>query len=499
MLSDVKLPFSGRVIEYTIALISGLVAWSIFIIHHPLHDHQLSIVSIVQEGSNYGRPLYDLFGKMTANADILIYNYLFSILLQVAAAGVLIERLQLSRWPAIGLILLFMTHPIWLGYFYYSNAVAMFIFASFLSTCAAVYLKPDIRLFISALIAAASVMIYQASIAVFPVAVCLIGINGLLQGQKTQFYWVRFYAGGVFALGLAAAFYLVVINFFGFTGSHASAISSSGTLERITRVVLAAFRHFWIDQPDFPIHVRLLQLGTILTSVVVIFWRTDRRRWLLLAVSLFAAVVATKAVFLISMGGQGDSIFQYRHNTGLILLIAGIAGIALSALQGTRFDGAIGRTLQTTSLATLALVFVQQDLIRQSVLHYGQIQDLAIMNRVIARIEQHPDFNPNQRYQLVRTGPLSNFRRERLAEQNGAWTVLADEHMDFGSIGNLWVPESSAKLLGSKVLFIENNIANWRVRSLRWRQYAVNQGIPVWPAEESLWFAGNEIVLHTRF
>ena len=101
----------------------------------------------------------------------------------------------------------------------------------------------------------------------------------------------------------------------------------------------------------------------------------------------------------------------------------------------------------------ITIVFLQNNLFRQGILLRGQQHDLAIANRILMRIEGLSDIDFNKKYNLIRIGKYSNFRKQ-LFESNGSkYKLKGDDHMDHGEITDIWAPAEVMRLLGSKVKF----------------------------------------------
>ena len=78
--------------------------------------------------------------------------------------------------------------------------------------------------------------------------------------------------------------------------------------------------------------------------------------------------------------------------------------------------------------------FIQADLVRQSVLLRGQQHDLALANRILARIEQLPGIDFGNKYDLVRVGNYPNFRWRIMTSKGHKFDLPSSSHMDSGNI-----------------------------------------------------------------
>ena len=392
---------------------------------------------------------------------------------------------------------LIVASPIWSGIFYYSSFSFVFSLSGFFAGSSALLIsKSPLRCFAALPLLLCSFATYQAGASIYPV---LVGLIAVFVSYKDSIRASLVHTSlGVAVFIAAYALYRSTISVLGLDTSYVTASPSLSEIPgRTVIAVLGSFEQFWANLPDYTLTVRGLEWIIVVISLLALSLTMPIKRLPITFFLVIGTIIASKALFIATSRSE-LVLFQYRYNLGVPFLYGGIFALGMSSLKILKPRIQKFTTwLLYTSTAALCLVYAQQDLIRQTVLYYGQMQDLAIMNRVLIRIENSDLLSDNRTYQFVRTGPLSNFRSEMLAKQNGPWTVMADEHMDFGSIGNSWVPESLFNVLGTDIQFNQSNTENWRQRTLHWRRIAVNQGRRPWPARESLWVSGNTLILHT--
>jgi hypothetical protein len=487
----------SRALEFIFVFIFGSICWAVFIIHKPFEDHELALVAGSYEGAVQGKIFLSLMSSLHGGADVLVLNYLYAIGFISLLSILFSYRLELNHVASIMVGCLIISSPVWSGIFYYSSLVFVFSFSVFLSGCSALLVGRSIVHNIAAfLLLLLSIGTYQAGAATYPIIIAIVA--ALMSAKGNVRASILHVLVGAAIIIAAYGLYRLAIFWLGLDGSYVTATASISELpDKVIEAVRAAFQQFWVNLPDYTLTVRSLEFVVVITALLAVVLTTPARRLPITLVLVIGAIVASKALYIVTDRGPAV-IFQYRYNLGIPFLYGGIAALGLASMEYLQGPSKrVSTWLSSTAVATLCLVYAQQDLIRQTVLYYGQMQDVAIMNRVLARIENSNLLSENRTYQFVRTGPLSNFRRDMLAEQNGPWTAIADEHMDFGSIGNLWVPESLFNILGTEFRFRQNTVDDWRQRSLQWRQVAVDQGRRPWPAPESLWLKGNTLILHT--
>jgi len=478
----------------------AILCWSIFLIHHPFHDHAIAFISYDASSSHeLGRFGFDLIAGATAGADIYVWNYVVAITCMILISVLISRRMKLPDVASLIFGLVFVSSPIWLGVFYYHDLVAMALIAVLLSVASACLGVSMVGIAGSILGLILCLSVYQPAANVSPIGVALLLLADALDEKSTRRTLAIQLVAKIATLLAALIAYFVLIRLVAADGSFATSVSGSALdLSRITILLRAMFDHFWVTQPDFPLRVRLVELLVLLGGILlmIIFVRSNARRvWAV--VLLIGLVIASKAMFFLVDRFGEQLIYQYRYNLGRPLLMAGVISLRLSQVLSRRPSYSVLPAVFIIASCALTVVYVQQSLIRQTVLMHGQQVDTSIMQRVLVRLENSGVIDPAQSYQFVRTGPLSTVREEMLIAQNGLSARLADEHMDYGSIGNLWVPESLFFVLGSNYDFKQNTIENWRQRTLYWRQVAQEQGRAPWPAKGSLFVSGNNVILHT--
>lgn len=492
--------YLSRSTELSVVAIVSLLCWSIFVIHHPFHDHQLALISLdVLGGDSLGRFGFKAFAGLIADADIIVWNYIVALACMLTMYVVLIERMQLDKTSSIIFGIVFVCNPIWAGIFYYHDLVAMALLALLFAVSSACLPISTFGAFASSILLIICLSIYQPALNIYPIAVALLVLSDALRDRST-IPGLLIKVGAKIAILIASlVLYFLVVRITGTDGSFATSVTGKALdLGRIFMVFRSMFDHFWITQPDFPLRVRIFELVALFVGIALMLTQVASNSRRALAILLIIGLlISSKAMFLIVDRYGEQLIYQYRYNLGRPLLIAGIITIGLAQILKTKSAHRSWPAFFIIVSTVLSVIYIQQSLIRQTVLLHGQRVDMSIMQRVLTRLENSGMIDPDKSYQFVRTGPLSTVRQDMLIAQNGPSTKIADEHMDYGSIGNAWVPESLFYVLGSSYDLKQNTINNWVRRTHIWRQVALENGIEPWPAKGSLFINGNNIVLHT--
>ena len=335
---------------------------------------------------------------------------------------------------------------------------------------------------------------YQPSVSVvFTLIAGSVAVGAIFPKESHGFWklFINFLAASI--LGISGAVIYAVLTYLFMDETRATQIVELADYpSRILEVTEAAFKHFWVTQPDLIRWQKLflLVMNGLAIGVAVYYGRNKQiLRWLLFVLGVVLAILATKTTFFLSPDVQ---LYNYRYNLsfGLLLSLTVLILVGAPRHAVTRYGA--------RALAIVMLwFFVVMDLNRQTILLRGEQHDRAIANRILARIEALPSIDFNQTYRLVRIGPYSNFRAAQLRASNGPWDVNGDEHMDRGDIHNGWTPEAMMRLLGSDINF-SSEIGAWVQRIRSYRNFAVQQGRKPWPHRSSVFIAGTDIVVYMQ-
>lgn len=479
------------------SVLLNVFAWFIFIAHHPLHNHVFRMPWMGWNEQVYlGRWFNRIVLRMVHAADMPVFlPVLASVLAVISALFTLrVWKLNLSGIEKFIIVGLISTFPFFLSFYYYTWLTPLFMFSCVFAAGAAAVsnsLKPLPILMGSGLFMLMMAS-YQPGIGVYATLSAGAIIVGLTQLNQTPLIEVAKAAG---ARILTAVFggiaYLVSLEVLNIGKSHAtSTIELSDIPEKFLTTSEAAFRHLTITQPEFHPPLKFMLLSLLVVGFLGSLWlaRKSVIRIALLPLIWVGLILATKTMFYVS---TDTNFFQYRYNFALAFLYAFGIAMALNSMNLR-----LVRSFLLICAAFVLVRFVQVDLIRQEVLLRGQQHDLAIANRVLARVEALPDFDANKTYDFVRVGKYAHFREEILSSRGRKAETYGDGHMDHGEIADRWADEQMMILLGSSIKFkitgfdpeFSEKMSDFRAR--------YGASTPKWPHADSVFIEGDTIYVY---
>lgn len=497
---------ASKRIALLVALFLGILAFSVFGTQHLLHDHVPRLSRIADsDQAQHGRWLAPYVFTLTLHRDLVIFGQVLTVLLLVVTAmgGLMtvghVSKISLERLSNTDVFLVLATlviFPFNLALFYYTWMSYIFAAAMLLAVFAVYFLLHPkwVLKGIGVGLVVGAMATYQPSVSVvFTLIAGSIAIGAILprESDSLRNLFLNFLAASILGI-LGALIYAGLTYLFMEETRVTRIVELSDYPSRILEVTEAAFKHFWVTQPDLIRWQKafLLTMNGLAVAVAVFYGKRTRvARLLLFFFSLALVILATKTTFFLSPDTQ---FYIYRYNLSFGLLFS----LTVLVLVGAP-NHAITRYGARAVTIVMLWFFVVMDLNRQTILFRGEQHDRAIANRILARIEALPSIDFNQTYRLVRIGPYSNFRLKQLRASNGRWDVYADEHMDNGDIHNGWTPESMMRLLGSDINY-STEIGAWARRISRYRNFAIQQGRQPWPHRSSVFIAGTDIVVYMQ-
>ncbi len=501
---ETKLLQRQTVLAFVTCFAVSALVYSIFIFHQLLNDHAIKLpwLPSLSEQVGHGRWMGPVISVLHYGADLPVFNPLLGLAMACLAIIVTIRLWGGNGFgaPIIVAGSAMSLFPTAMAFLYYSWITPM-MFASWLFAAAAAAgaVHANWRWNAAGAVAVTLVLAsYQASIEVFLIIVAGTLIMRLADAgpnlpaveiQRCLITGAR--AAAVLVLG--GLLYWISLAAFDVNLNRAASVDGIGTLAtRFTEVVQAAFQHLWLSQPDLlrPVKIAGLVLLAAASGLTVYAVRGSAAAVALMIALWLAAIIATKAIFLIS--DPGGPFWQYRYNTSLAFLTG------MSVWAAIRYcPRGVLRTSVISACALLVVVFAQADLARQSIMLRAQQHDMALANRVLFRIESLADLDRSKTYDLVRVGRYPMFRWRMLRGHGMQVDAMGDAHMDMGEVSALWVDEDVLELLGSSVRFQQSGFdpaASQKARALR-ESGALDDRQP-WPHASSVFIEGDMIVVY---
>ena len=483
----------------------GLAVFSyfIFISQHILGNHALRLPWLHKsEQIGNGRWLGPLVGHLHYDADVPVLMPVFGIVLCalsifMAAVGWKLTRGKLENFLVFATALIF---PMNLAFFYYSFMTPLFFLSNVFAAAAILVLtKPNLwRLGLGSVLILLMLASYQAAVSVYGVLTFAWIISHLMRTRESKFgnklkHQAVVLISRVTAAVIGGIAYVISLKMLNVPDSQSLEFHSiSDAIIRLRSVVLSAFEHLVSTQPDMLAPLKFALLGLLVLAIVgsVIYLRRTPLRALIVFVLWLLAIIATKAIFLIS--DPAGSLYEYRYNAALGFLHAFSFAVLCFLARPSR----IGKGALLVASVFVLSTMSQANLVRQSILKRGESHDLAIANRILTRIEQLEDFDPTQTYDLIRIGRYSTFRYNLFRQ--GDWKIdrAGDGHMDFGELTDRWVDEDVFRLLGARIRFAQTSTdPQYATKYAEIRSSDIFDNRAPWPDESSVFISGNKIIV----
>lgn len=483
----------------------GLSGFSYFLFfsQHILGNHALRLPWLHKsEQVGNGRWLAPLLGHLHYDADVPVFMPAFGIALGalailIAAQGWQLTRSKLENFTIFAVTLVF---PMNLAFFYYSFMTPLFFIANLFAALAIFLLSKSSvwRLLVGSLFVLLMLASYQAAVSIFGVLTLAWAVSHLMRTRDKPLGDELRHQAGIMVMrfagaGLGGLAYLYSLKKFKVPDAQSLEFHSiADVIARVRLVAFTAFDHLVTIQPDMLAPLKMTLLAVVVAAIIssmVYLRRTPVRAAIVLLLWLLM-IASTKAIFLIS--DPTGSMYEYRYNAALGFLHAFSFAVLFFILGQQR----AAKSLLLVVSSFVLITMTQANLVRQDVLIRGQDHDLAIANRILARIEQLDDFDPSLTYDLIRIGRYSTFRYDLY--RAGRWKIdrAGDGHMDFGELTDRWVDEDVFRLLGARIHFQQTSTdPQYSKKYAELSKGTILDGHAPWPAESSVFISGNRIIV----
>jgi hypothetical protein len=280
----------------------------------------------------------------------------------------------------------------------------------------------------------------------------------------------------------------------GIKAGNSEMISLNNIVVLWPQVIRAAFNHLVITQPDILNPIKTILLIVVVSAVLASFFSCRKKFLSIVALIILWPILicAVKAVYFIAK--PEFSIYEYRANLGMAFMYGFCFFIILISINQIK----ILRVLYAILAFFVVTRFVQANLVRQSVLMYGQMHDLALANRILTRIESLPNIEDGKVYNFIRIGSYPWYRWTKLSPSwiNGP-NESGEAHMDTGFIPDKYTSHSVFQLLGSMVKLKFNDYQS----GYKGESYArenLLKGRKPYPHESSVFLVGDTIYVYLK-
>lgn len=388
----------------------------------PLGDHDVGYLGNIPllSGGRAGRWFVPVLHLFNGHVQIPLWTQMLAFSTQIAAGigAVLLWKPDAKLLPLLAGAVLVSCMPTVMDFYYYHWMVLVFT-APQLFMVISLHLavgagRPEatrvgIRLVFSCLFALAAIASYQSAVMTWSVLYCGLWIAWLLRQEQAgqPGSMIKRLALPLVTFGAACILYIISLRLYPLVGLSLALYQFqthglADILASLPDVAAAAYRHFWIIQPFKGTGLTLVLLIMAVLGLLACLQtvrhvlRRSTIRAVLALLALAALPLAAKSQFFIS---AGNDYFSFRFAA------LGLSYVYLFLLLGLL---ASGRQLLRNCGLILFLLFIPAAFINAlnaQVYHVRMQQhDLAVLNRVIDRIESLDEYDARKRYHLVQLG-----------------------------------------------------------------------------------------------
>lgn len=394
----------------------------------PIGDHDVGYMSGVAtlSGGRAGRWFIPFLHILSGYVQIPVYTQLiaFSTLISSGIGAVLLWRPQATFLPLLAGGLVVSCMPVVTEFYYYHWMAPAFTCSQLFmvlalhctfSHCAeqksqGILGLPLWRWAMAVVLATCALATYQSAIITWATCFCGLCAIRLWQwdGQKNSLWsTIRKLLPPAVAIVIACLLYALSLRLYPLVGLtlelyQFDTIPVAGIFPRLIDVVRQAYVHLWTAQPFMPPYLKALLLVITIAGFCLCLWEMCKvqkatiLKIFLVGLLLALLPVAAKVQFLVS---ANDSWYSARF-----------AGMGLSYVHLFFLVALLGASpvlVRNAGLALFALLMPAMAincLNEQVQLVRSNTHDLSVLNRVIDRLEQLPNYNPEKTYNLVQLG-----------------------------------------------------------------------------------------------
>ena len=516
---DIKTTFTDK--RHQRALLSaalvGLLAYAIFAFAFPIHNHSPRLPWIdsthALARANWMAPINDWLFQY--GADLPVFSPVLSIIFLILSGALVSLLINKKASPTVVFLgsAFVATFPFNLAIFYYTFVTPSFAIAHLYAVLAIVIgAMPGLRSWIlAALLAFMAMATYQPAFT----TICTVAVISILatlnwrdmNGEALNFstIWKAHTLPLLSALGFGLFCYWLSTQLL---DSSSYALDSKSLIEAMTsapKVAAMAYGHLLITQPELLLTVKALLFMICIFGGFAFLTqqlRVSISRAVIGLTLLLCLPLATKALFFVS---SHPGFFIYRYNPGLQYLYLFFALISLHKIDLTRYrwPGYAGRII----LVFLIVRFVQADLVYQGLHLRGAQHDLAITNRILARVESLPTLDFDKEYRIFFYGALPQARKNWFETGDPMPSVIdfwpnrggpnyhaiGAQHA-YRSFPDYWTTGSAFSLLGAKIK-MKPILSTFAETTEKVRKYLEIHPKGVWPAHNSIFILEDIIVV----
>lgn len=259
--------------------------------------------------------------------------------------------------------------------------------------------------------------------------------------------------------------------------------------EKLVDTCRAMIMQFIVELPFMELKYKILLLVMFISGVMAIIYKSGVEKLFPQILGLTAILIASKIAYFIA-DERGQILAQMENFAyvprldfyGLVYVYAlGLAGLLMLP------TGKIRKFFVVFITAVVFMSFVR-DMYAQKVWKLGFDAEMKTHERIVSRIEQHPDFRPDMKYRLLQVGSLS-LRKNFYYQQE-------KEEVSLDLLSTSFTPEFMSRIVYNfyypRDLFYNN--VSVRELSPAGIEFLQKYARP-WPSLQSIYIDGDIIII----
>ncbi len=498
-----KLPHAWKK-AFLAALVVNIFVFFFDLAQFPLGDHDVGYQDGVPllSGGRSGRWFAPILYLLSGNVQIPVYTQILAFIGQIAAgmAAVLLWFPKAGAWLLfVGGVFVSCMPAVTEFYYYHWQAPTFSCAQLFMILALHISLRSNLRNVVKYGIAiglcTSAMATYQSSIMTW--TVCFWGY-ALTQCQNWNGtgtalrVFCRKALPTLASFLLAGGLYYISLQLYPLVGLSLELYQFQTTSlcelpARFLELAKMAWLHLLVPQGFMSLWLKLLLLACMACGAVCMLYQAlhNERKWLrvcMIGSGILLFPLVAKSQFLLSASTEWYRYaflalgLSYTYLFFVLILLASQVILARN----------VGFVLLLFLLPCMAI-----NCLDQQVRHVRQVNhDMAILNRVIGRIEAHPNYQPDKRYNLVQLGSITPYLKN--APGMGVDNPLVKQ-----TVSQTWNPGFELWLL-SKYLLLGDRI-NEEVSTrpeLMAKALEYVHGKAPFPAKDSIGIIGDTIILY---
>ncbi len=464
-------------------------------------DHDWNYVrgaSYWNEGAFEGRPLHFILQAVLFDGQVVPFlNNLLSFAALVAGNMLLAKYWQVPLTTINYVLFATFTSvlPYTLVWLYYAKdtlinlSLPLICILSLMAASSAVaQKKPWLHVVAFALMLFAFAS-YAAVINYF--GVCLIGgvITSYVAGRSLkdtvkEALWI------ILDITVALIAYKGILTFSSLTSDYNTTIINSGYLpQKLAETARVMFSQFVVPLPFMEYKYKLLLLVVCLWGAIAAMIRAGYKKIPILLLLFIGLLFASKLAFFIA--DERGQVLAEMENFAFVPRLDFYGLVYVYALAVALILSVSGLTWQRASIVVLCIITfmsVVRDMYAQKVWKLGFDAEMKTHERIVSRLEQHPEFDPRRRYRLLQIGSFSlrqNYYRRDASEAVSLDLLETSFTPQFMSriVYNFYYPKD--------VFFANASVADL---SRRGHEFLASEARP-WPSRHAIFFDNNIIII----